>query len=113
MANGLIDGPQSHVNRGANSLTGLIGLIPQKSADLVGNSIGCAQILGLIGRYGKEHMRVGTWNATVMQKRGKLKNIKREMLRNRVNIIGLRKVRWKESRDLTRNGVRLSYTTAK
>ena len=57
MANSLIDGPQSRVNGGANTLTGLVGLIPPKSADLVGNSIGSAQTLGLNGRYGKGHMR--------------------------------------------------------
>ena len=87
MANGLMDGPQSRVNRGANNLMGLVGLIPPKSADLVGNCIGSAQNLVLIGRYGKEHMRIGTWNARTMQKRGKLNNIKRDMRRNRVNIL--------------------------
>ena len=78
----------------------------------MGNSIGSAQNLGLIGRYGKEHMRIGTWNARTMQKRGKLNNIKRKMRGNRVKILGLSKVRWKESRDLTNDGVRMSYTTA-
>ena len=72
MANSLIDGPQSRVNGGANNLTGLVGLIPPKSADLVGNSIGSAQTLGLNGRYGKGYMRIGTWNMRTMQKRGKL-----------------------------------------
>ena len=87
MANGLMDGRQSRVNRGANNLMGLVGLIPPKSADLVGNCIGSAQNLVLIGRYGKEHMRIGTWNARTMQKRGKLNNIKRDMRQNRVNIL--------------------------
>ena len=70
-----MDGPQFHVHRGANNLTGMVGLILSKSADLVGKSIASAQNLRLIGRYRKEHMRIGTWNARTMQKRGKLKNI--------------------------------------
>ena len=93
MANSLIDGPQSRVNESANNLTGFFGLIPPKSADLVGNSIGSAQTLGLSGRCGKGHMRIGTWNVRTMQKRGKLENIKREMSRNRLNILGLSEVR--------------------
>ena len=93
MANSLIDGPQSRVNGGANSLTGLVGLIPQKSADLVGNSIDSAQTLGLSGRCGKGHLRIVTWNVRTMQTRGKLENIKREMSRNRLNILGLSEVR--------------------
>jgi len=76
MANGLMDGPQSRVNGGAKSLTGMVGLIPPKSADLVGNSIGSAQNLRLNGRYGKKHMRIGTWNVRTMQKRGSLKTSK-------------------------------------
>ena len=34
------------------------------------------------------------------------------MRRNSVNILGLSKVRWKDSRDLTSVGVRMSYMTA-
>ena len=113
MANSLIDGPQSRVNEGANNLTGLVGLIPPKSADLVGNSIGSAQTLGLSGRYGKGHMRIGTWNVRTMQKRGKLENIKREMSRNRLNILGLSEVQWKESRDFTSDGLRMICSAAK
>ena len=48
-----------------------------------------------------------------MQKRGKLENIKRDMSRNRLNILGLSEVWWKESRDLTSDGVRMICTVAK
>ena len=58
-------------------------------------------------------MRIGTWNVRTMQKRGKLENIKREMSRNRLNILGLSEVRWKESRDLTSDGLRMICTAAK
>ena len=113
MANSLIDGPQSRVNGGANNLMGLVGLIPPKSVDLVGNSIGSAQTLRLNGSYGKGHMRIGTWNVRTMQKRGKLENIKREMSRNRLHIPGLSEVGWKESRDLTSDGIMMICTAAK
>ena len=42
MGNGSNNSPQSSVNGGANNLTGMVGLIPPKSIDLVGNSIGSA-----------------------------------------------------------------------
>ena len=58
-------------------------------------------------------MRIGTWNLRTMQKRGKRENIKRELSQNRLNILGLSKVRWKESRDLTSNGIRMICTAAK
>ena len=61
---------------GANNLTGLVGLIPPKSADLMGNSIGSAQTLGLKGRYGKGYMRIGTWNVRTMQREENLKTSK-------------------------------------
>ena len=98
---------------GANNLTGLVGLFPLKSADIVRNSIGSAQTLGLSRRYGKEHMRTCTWNFRTMQKRGKLENIKREMIRNRSNILGPSEVRWKESRDLASDGIGMTCTAAK
>ena len=58
-------------------------------------------------------MRIGTCNVRAMQKRGKLENVKREMNRNRLNFLGLSEVRWKESRDLTSDGVRMICTAAK
>ena len=79
----------------------------------MGNSIGSAQTLGIRGRCGKEHIRIGTWNVRTMQKRGKLENTKREMSRNRLNILGLSEVRWKETRDLTSDGIKMICTAAK
>ena len=38
-------------------------------------------------------IRVGTWNVRTMSK-GKLENVIREMVRNRVNVMGLSEVRW-------------------
>ena len=58
-------------------------------------------------------MRIGTWNVRTMQKRGKLESIKREMCRNRLNILGLSKVQWKGSGELASDGVRMISTAAK
>ena len=38
-------------------------------------------------------IRVGTWNVRTLSK-GQLENVKREMVRNRVNVMGLSEVRW-------------------
>ena len=79
----------------------------------MGNSIGPAQSLGLNGTCRKGHMRIGTRNVRTMQSRGKLENIKREMNRNRLNTLGRSEVQWKESRDLTSDGVGMICTAAK
>ena len=55
------------VNGGANNLTWFDGLIQPKSAELVGNSSGSTQTLGLNGRYGKGHMRIGNYNVSTMK----------------------------------------------
>lgn len=52
-------------------------------------------------------MKIDMWNVRAMQKRGKLENIKREMNRYRLIIIGLSEVRWNESRDLISGGTRM------
>ena len=48
----------------------------------------------------------------MMQRKGKLENIKREMNRNRLNILGLSEVQWKESKDITSDGIRMISTAA-
>ena len=57
-------------------------------------------------------MRIGSWNIRTMQRKGKLENIKRELNRNILNILGLSEVRWKESKDITNDGIRMISTAA-
>ena len=102
------NGSQSHVNGGAKNLTGLSRLFSPKSADLVGNSIGSAHDQ----KSNRKLLRIGSWNIRTMQRKGKLENIKREMNRNRLNILGLSEVRWKESKDITSDGIRMISTAA-
>src|SRR6187399_1664962 len=42
---------------------------------------------------------VGTWNVRTLRTRGKLENVKREMRRNKLNVLGLSEVRWKGAGD--------------
>ena len=39
---------------------------------------------------------IGAWNVRTMMQKGKLENVKLEMKRNNINILGLSKVRWKD-----------------
>ena len=42
--------------------------------------------------------------------KGKLENIKQEMKRNKIDVLGLSEVRWKEGGDLTSDEYRIIYT---
>ena len=53
-------------------------------------------------------IRVGTWNVKTLSK-GKLENVKREMVRNRVNVMGLSDVRWVGSGVMESEEVKMYY----
>jgi len=57
----------------------------------------------------RQRLRIGTWNARTMLKRGKLENVKLEMRRMRMNILGLSEVRWKGVGDYMSGDVRVIY----
>jgi len=57
----------------------------------------------------KKLLRVGTWNARTMLKRGKLENVKLEMKRMRMNILGISEVRWKGVGDFMSDDMRVIY----
>ena len=48
----------------------------------------------------KHEIRVGTWNVRTMKAMGKLENVKEEMRRNRLSIMDVNEVRWKDGSDL-------------
>jgi len=54
-------------------------------------------------------INVGTWNVRTMSK-GKLENVKREMKRGEINILGLCEVRWEGVGDFTSNEYRIIYS---
>ena len=55
-------------------------------------------------------MRIATWNVRTMNKPEKLENIKHEMKRLNIDIMGLSEVRWKESGDYTDGDTRVIYS---
>src|SRR6478609_4198165 len=58
----------------------------------------------------KHEIRVGTWNLRTMNAMGKLENVKKEMRRNRLSIMGVSEVRWKDEGDFVSDGYRVMYT---
>src|SRR6476469_8646393 len=57
----------------------------------------------------KHQIRVGTWNVRTMNAMGKLENDKEEMRRNRLSIMGVNEVRWKDGGDFISDGYRVMY----
>jgi len=55
-------------------------------------------------------MKIGTWNIRSMLRAEKLENVKREMKKNKLNILGLTEVRWKESGDIVSDKYRVIYS---
>ena len=53
------------------------------------------------------YKRIGMWNVRTMLQRGKLENVKREMERYQLNILGLCEVRWKDQDDFMSDDVRV------
>lgn len=56
-----------------------------------------------------QFLRIGTWNARTMLKKGKLENVKLEMRKMNVNILGLSEVRWKDGGDFMSDDFQVSY----
>lgn len=55
-------------------------------------------------------IRVATWNVRTMNERGKLENLKQEMRRNKIDVLGVSEVRWKDSGDLDSDEYRIIYS---
>src|SRR6476469_1165162 len=52
----------------------------------------------------KHEIRVGKWNVRTMNVTGKLENAKKEMWRNRLSIMGVSEVRWRDGGDFVSDG---------
>src|SRR6478672_3317732 len=57
----------------------------------------------------KHEIRLGTRNVRTMNAMGKLENVKEEMRRNRLSIMGVGEVRWKDGVDFVSDGYRVMY----
>ena len=61
----------------------------------------------------KEELKIGTWNVRTMNGEGKVENVKEEMRRNGINVLGISEVRWKENGDFISDGFRVVYSGGK
>jgi len=57
----------------------------------------------------RNEMDLGTWNVRTMNRKGKLENVKEEMRRSNVSVLGLCEVRWKGGGDFYSDGYRIMY----
>ena len=57
----------------------------------------------------KCNTRIGTWNVRTMNEKGKLENVKCEMRRNGLSILGLSEVRWREG-EFDSDGFKVIYS---
>src|SRR6476469_489354 len=57
----------------------------------------------------KHEIREGAWNVRTMNAMGKLENVKEEMQRNRLSILGVSEVRWKDGGDFVSDGYIVMY----
>ena len=55
------------------------------------------------------NLHIGTWNVRTMMRKGKLENLKREMVKMKLNIVGLSEVRWKGVGDFMSDDVRVIF----
>lgn len=60
-----------------------------------------------------ETLKVGTWNIRSMLRAERLENIKREMEKNRLNLLGLTEVRSKETGDIMSDKFRVIHSGGK
>lgn len=54
-----------------------------------------------------EKLKIGTWNVRSMKICGKLENLKLEMKRNEVDILGISETRWENNNDIWSNDYRI------
>jgi len=55
-------------------------------------------------------LKIGTWNVRTMSEGGKLENIKREMSRMKMNVLGMSECRWKDAGDFISDGFRVIHS---
>ena len=68
-----------------------------------------SEILTTKHRYKEESLRIATWNARTLLKAGKLENMKREMARMNINILGVCETRWTDEGDYYSDGYRVLH----
>lgn len=98
-------------SRRSNSAEGVNGALQQSQQ---GDSSGrggsrASQVVNLQNPCG-ESLRIGTWNVRSMLRPEKLENIKREMSKNNINMLGMTEVRWKKTGDTNSDSYRVIHS---
>ncbi len=88
---------------------GLDVISGENSSDLDGDNSG----VRMKRRDRKDVLKIGTWNVRTMNRKGKLENIKEEMKKNCLNVLGLSEVRWESCGDFFSDGYRIMYSGGK
>ncbi|GFS10280.1 craniofacial development protein 2-like [Elysia marginata] len=55
-------------------------------------------------------MKIATWNVRTLNQKGKFENVKMEMTRMKVDILGLAEVRWKGADMITSDGYKMVFS---
>ena len=71
-----------------------------------GETGGNRDVVKMIGDK-RERLRVGTWNVRSLNGIGRLEEVKREMKRNGLSILGISEVRWKGQKEFVSDRVRV------
>ena len=53
----------------------------------------------------KRRLKIGAWNLRTLLQAGKLENLKEEMRKNKVDVMGISDVRWEQSSELMSTAV--------
>jgi hypothetical protein len=61
------------------------------------------------GERKRQELKIGTWNVRTMNLKGKLENVKEEMKRNNLNVLGVSEVRWIGDGDFVSDQYRVIY----
>ena len=61
----------------------------------------------------KGKLRIGTWNVRSLLKEEKLENLRREMIKNRLDMIGVSETRWEGQGEENCDGAKLFYSGKK
>ena len=71
--------------------------------DVAGRAFACTLGKGV-------QVKIGAWNVRTMGVKGKLENVKREMVRNGLNMLGVSEVRWNGNGDFESDDFRVIYS---
>lgn len=55
-------------------------------------------------------IRIATWNVRTLYQSGKVENVRLEMMRLNINILGINETRWQNNGDFMINGFKMIYT---